>query len=135
MSLTLGSSKADIFAAKVAAVVDANPDSSDSEEAYVYDSNPSNAPSQNNPPSKPARPGMHSRTPSMTSISSAYTGANATYGTVPAGRGRTSHDEGYNFPTMTRAQIRSLHQKNQGSSDENRRRSILAGVPSQSQSF
>ena len=54
---------------------------------------------------------MHSRTPSMTSINSAYTGANATYGTVPAGRGRSSNDEGYNFPTMTRGQGRSLQQK------------------------
>ena len=70
---------------------------------------------------------MHSRTPSMTSINSAYTGANAAYGTVPAGRGRSSNDEGYNFPTMIRGQGRSLHQKNPSSSDENRRRSILPG--------
>lgn len=69
---------------------------------------------------------MHSRTPSMTSINSAYTGANANYGTVPAGRGRSSNDEGYNFPTMTRGQGRSLQQKIP-SSDENRRRSILPG--------
>jgi Vacuolar segregation subunit 7 len=108
-------------------VVGANPDSSDSEEVYVYESNPSNAPSsQTNPISKPVRPGMHSRTPSMTSISSAYAG-NAAYGTVPAGRGRSSHDEGYSFPTVTRAQVRSLHQKSQAVNDENRRRSILTG--------
>jgi hypothetical protein len=69
---------------------------------------------------------MHSRTPSMTSINSAYTGANATYGTVPAGRGRSSNDESYNFPTMTRGQGRSL-QKNPSFPDENRRRSILPG--------
>jgi hypothetical protein len=111
------SSKAEIFAAKVAAVVDANLDSSDSEEAFVYDSNTS--------ASKP-RPAMHSRTPSMTSINSTYT-ANAAYGTVPAGRGRSSNDEGYNFPTMSRGQGRSLQQKNPSSYDENRRRSILPG--------
>src|SRR5271170_2789028 len=115
------SSKAEIFAAKVAAVVDANPDSSDSEEAFVYDSNSGGNP---NPQThnKP-RSAMHSRTPSMTSLSSAYTGANTTYGTVPAPRGRGgSTDEGYNFPTMTRAQGRSLNQKsNPPSSDENRR--------------
>ena len=70
---------------------------------------------------------MHSRTPSMTSINSAYTGTNATYGTVPAGRGRSSTDEGYHFPTMTRGQGRSLQQKNPSFSDENRRRSILPG--------
>jgi hypothetical protein len=63
----------------------------------------------------------------MTSISSAYAGANATYGTVPAGRGRSSNDEGYNFPTMTRGQGRSLQQRNPSSYDENRRRSILPG--------
>jgi hypothetical protein len=116
------SSKAEIFAAKVAAVVDANPDSSDSEEAFVYDSNTGNRP-------KHPRPAMHSRTPSMTSINSAYTGGNATYGTVPAGRGRGgSNDEGYHFPTMTRTQGRSFQPpKNVSSSDENRRRSILPG--------
>lgn len=117
--INVDSSKAEIFAAKVAAVVDANPDSSDSEEAFVYDSSAGNQ-------TKP-RPSMHSRTPSMTSINSAYTGTNATYGTVPAGRGRGSNDEGYHFPTMTRAQGRSLQQKNPSSSDENRRRSILPG--------
>lgn len=121
----IDSSKAEIFAAKVAAVVDANPDTSDSEEAFVYDSSAANASNQN--PSRKHRPGMHSRTPSMTSINSAYTGSNATYGTVPAGRGRGSNDEGYNFPTMTRAQHRSLQQKNASSGDENRRRSILPG--------
>lgn len=122
----IDSSKAEIFAAKVAAAVDANPDSSDSEEAFVYDSNSAN-PNQNNP-TKP-RSGMHSRTPSMTSINSAYTSANATYGTVPAGRGGGrggSNDESYNFPTMTRAQNRSLQQK--PITDENRRRSILPGT-------
>jgi hypothetical protein len=65
----------------------------------------------------------------MTSINSAYAAGTATYGTVPAGRGRGSNEEGYNFPTMTRAQGRSLQQKNQTSSDENRRRSILPGIP------
>jgi hypothetical protein len=124
------SSKAEIFAAKVAAVVDANPDSSDSEEAFVYDS--SNTGNPNPQSSKPARSGMHSRTPSMTSINSAYTGPNTTYGTVPAGRApRSSTDEGYNFPTMTRAQGRSLQGPNSKHppQDENRRRSILPGPP------
>lgn len=116
--LTVDSSKAEIFAAKVAAVVDANPDSSDSEEAFVYDSS-------NQAPNKP-RSAMHSRTPSMTSINSAYNPGNATYGTVPAGRGRGSNDEGYSFPTMTRTQGRP---KNTSSGDENRRRSILPGRP------
>ena len=76
---------------------------------------------------------MHSRTPSMTSINSAYAGAAnaATYGTVPAGRGGlkgTSGDEGYHLPTIVRGQgHRSLQQKNLSSGDEHRRRSILPG--------
>ena len=119
----LASSKAEIFAAKVAAVVDANPDSSDSGEEFVYDSNTGN-PNASTPKS---RLPMHSRTPSTTSINSMYTGANATYGTVPAGRGRSSNDEGYNFPTMIRTQGRSVQPRIPSSSDENRRRSILPG--------
>ncbi|KAK2779005.1 hypothetical protein FQN53_001579 [Emmonsiellopsis sp. PD_33] len=56
------SSKADIFEAKVASAVD-EADSSDSEETFVYDSNP--------PDSHPARQHRyHSRTPSTTSMAS-----------------------------------------------------------------
>jgi hypothetical protein len=98
----------------VAAVVDANLDSSDSDEAYVYDSATSNP-----PPTKHPRSGMHSRTSSMTSVSSAYA-ANVAYGTVPTGKSRGSGEEGFRFPTVTRSQSRS-YQKSQGSSDENRR--------------
>ena len=109
----------------MAAVVDANPDSSDSDEAFVYDSG--NPPPTNQNATTKQRSGMHSRTPSMTSINSAYTAGNATYGTVPAGRGRASgsNDEGYNFPTITRGQTRTFQPK---TTDENRRRSILPGT-------
>ena len=74
------------------------------------------------------RPGIHSRTPSMTSLNSAYQASNPTYGTVPAGRTRSRDDEGYSFPTITRAQGRSLQSSSKvagHSSDENRRRSVL----------
>ncbi|KAL9944264.1 hypothetical protein ACHAQF_008675 [Verticillium nonalfalfae] len=56
-----GSSKADIFEAKVASAVD-EADSSDSEETFVYDSNPPDA------GDRPRR--YHSRTPSATSMAS-----------------------------------------------------------------
>ncbi|KAM0333158.1 hypothetical protein ACHAQA_001818 [Verticillium albo-atrum] len=56
-----GSSKADIFEAKVASAVD-EADSSDSEETFVYDSNPPDA------ADRPRR--YHSRTPSATSMAS-----------------------------------------------------------------
>ncbi|KAH0555855.1 hypothetical protein GP486_006200 [Trichoglossum hirsutum] len=62
-SVTAGtaSSKADIFEAKIASAVEA--DSSDSEEAFVYESNP--------PEPHPPRSGRyHSRTPSVTSMHS-----------------------------------------------------------------
>ncbi|MCJ1314080.1 hypothetical protein MMC25_007760 [Agyrium rufum] len=56
------SSKADIFERKVASAVD-NADSSDSEETFVYESNP--------PESRSGRPSRyHSRTPSTTSMAS-----------------------------------------------------------------
>ncbi|KZF20083.1 hypothetical protein L228DRAFT_35288 [Xylona heveae TC161] len=54
------SSKADIFEAKVASAVD-EADSSDSEETFVYESNP---------PDQQPRPRYHSRTPSATSVQS-----------------------------------------------------------------
>jgi hypothetical protein len=58
----IASSKADIFEAKIASAVD-EADSSDTEEAFVYESNP--------PESHPARSGRyHSRTPSVTSMHS-----------------------------------------------------------------
>ena len=68
MKLTLGrgttaSSKADIFEAKVATAVD-EANSSDSDETFVYESNPPE------PASRPSR--YHSRTPSATSTASAY---------------------------------------------------------------
>ena len=56
------SSKADIFEAKVASAVDQT-NSSDSEETFVYESNPPEAPS-----ARPHR--FHSRTPSATSMAS-----------------------------------------------------------------
>ena len=59
--LRKASSKADVFEAKVASAVDQN--SSDSEETFVYDSNPPDLPLQ--------RSRHHSRTPSMTSVTSA----------------------------------------------------------------
>jgi hypothetical protein len=52
-------SKADLFEAKVASAVD-EADSSDSEETFVYESNP--------PDNRPSR--HHSRTPSATSLAS-----------------------------------------------------------------
>jgi hypothetical protein len=55
------SSKADIFEAKIASAVD-QADSSDSEETFVYESNP---PDKNNQPRR-----FHSRTPSATSMTS-----------------------------------------------------------------
>lgn len=58
----LASSKADVFEAKVASAVD-QANSSDSEETFVYESNP--------PDPHPPRPGRHhSRTPSATSTQS-----------------------------------------------------------------
>ncbi|KAI9675599.1 MAG: hypothetical protein M1817_000965 [Caeruleum heppii] len=58
------SSKADIFEAKVASAVD-EANSSDSEETFVYESNP--------PEPRSARPGRHhSRTPSVTSMHSQW---------------------------------------------------------------
>ncbi|KAH0538124.1 hypothetical protein FGG08_005286 [Glutinoglossum americanum] len=58
----IASSKADIFEAKIASAVD-EADSSDSEEAFVYESNP--------PESHPPRSSRyHSRTPSVTSMHS-----------------------------------------------------------------
>ncbi|KAI9883301.1 MAG: hypothetical protein M1823_004923 [Watsoniomyces obsoletus] len=57
-----GTSKADIFEARVASAVD-EANSSDSEETFVYESNPPEPPT--------ARPGRHhSRTPSVTSVQS-----------------------------------------------------------------
>ncbi|KAI9842773.1 MAG: hypothetical protein M1838_002983 [Thelocarpon superellum] len=56
-----GTSKADVFEAKVASAVD-EANSSDSEETFVYESNP--------PEPRPIRPRHHSRTPSATSIQS-----------------------------------------------------------------
>lgn len=63
----------------------------------------------------------------MTSINSAYTSGNATYGTVPVrGGGKGSADESqYNFPTMTRTQGRTNQPKGYSSSEETRRRTIL----------
>src|SRR5256885_2131601 len=55
-----GSSKADIFEAKVASALDKT-NSSDSEETFVYDSNPADRGSRNP---------HHSRTPSATSLTS-----------------------------------------------------------------
>ena len=60
-SLRKASSKADVFEAKVASAVDEE-NSSDSDETFVYESNPPDAP--------PHRNRHHSRTPSMTSIAS-----------------------------------------------------------------
>ncbi|KAM0590435.1 hypothetical protein ACHAPN_007734 [Verticillium nonalfalfae] len=61
VTTAIGSSKADIFEAKVASAVD-EADSSDSEETFVYDSNPPDA------GDRPRR--YHSRTPSATSMAS-----------------------------------------------------------------
>jgi len=60
-SLRKASSKADVFEAKVASAVDEE-NSSDSDETFVYESNPPDPP--------PHRNRHHSRTPSMTSIAS-----------------------------------------------------------------
>ena len=59
LASTTGTSKADIFEAKVKSTIE-QADSSDSEETFVYESNPP----------EPAPPRSHSRTPSMTSIAS-----------------------------------------------------------------
>ena len=63
MTAGAGSSKVDIFAAKVAHAVD-EADSSDSEETFVYESNPPE------PLPRPANHRYHSRTPSATSMAS-----------------------------------------------------------------
>lgn len=61
ISLRKASSKADIFEARVASAVD-EANSSDSEETFVYESNP--------PEPEPRRSRYHSRTPSATSMAS-----------------------------------------------------------------
>ncbi|MCJ1366168.1 hypothetical protein MMC16_005294 [Acarospora aff. strigata] len=77
------SSKADIFEAKVASAVD-EANSSDSEETFVYESNP--------PDPRPSRPyRFHSRTPSTTSMASQAD----QYG----GRSRQSVADGYQSMT------------------------------------
>ncbi|KAI9688286.1 MAG: hypothetical protein M1820_010298 [Bogoriella megaspora] len=71
------SSKADIFEAKVASAVD-EADSSDSDETFVYESNP---------PEPHHRPRNHSRTPSIASIASQvdHRGASRTIGDALGG--------------------------------------------------
>ena len=81
--LGTASSKADIFEAKVASAVD-EANSSDSEETFVYESNP--------PDPRPSRPyRFHSRTPSTTSMASQAD----QYG----GRSRQSVADGYQSMT------------------------------------